>query len=40
MAEKDQQVPLLPWFLIEVIGAALTVVKVYYGNAGAAGRCC
>ena len=28
MAEKDQQVPLLAWFLMDVIGAALTVVKV------------
>ena len=39
MAEKDQQVPLLAWFLIEVIGLALTVVKVNSGNSGA-GRCC
>jgi len=40
MAEKDQQVPLLAWFLMEVIGAAFTVVNVYSGKAGPAARCC
>ena len=38
MAEKDQQVPLLAWFLMEVIGAALTVVNWNSGRLGA-GRC-
>ena len=37
IVEKAQQVPLLAWFLIEVIGISFTVVNVSEGEAGAAG---